>query len=57
MQDKRFKEPVRKWCNIEHSEAEEKIIENIAGALGIKRITAGLIYDRIKSADIGKRLR
>ncbi|MBQ4137344.1 MAG: single-stranded-DNA-specific exonuclease RecJ [Clostridia bacterium] len=52
MQSKKFKEPVRKWCYIEHSEAEEKIIENIANELGIKRITAGLLYDRIKSDDI-----
>ncbi|MBO7148701.1 MAG: single-stranded-DNA-specific exonuclease RecJ [Clostridia bacterium] len=52
MQSKKRREPVRKWCCIKHSEAEEKIINNIAHALDVRRITAGLVYDRLKSDDI-----
>ncbi|MBQ7821109.1 MAG: single-stranded-DNA-specific exonuclease RecJ [Clostridia bacterium] len=52
MQSKKYKEPIRTWCCTQHDEAAKARIKEIAEVLNIKRITAGLLYDRIGGADI-----
>ena len=52
MQTKKYKEPVRKWCVSAHTDEDKAKIEEIAEALKINHITAGLIYDRVGNADV-----
>lgn len=49
---KSYKQPKRVWACSEHSLEENEIIEQIAKSLGIRSVTAGLIYDRTGKAGI-----
>lgn len=49
---KSYKQPNRIWVCSEHTHEENEIIEQIAESLGIRSITAGLIYDRTGKAGI-----
>ncbi len=44
---RKLKEPVREWIlGNERTEEDNRIIDSIAGELGISRVTAGLLFDR-----------
>ncbi len=44
---RKLKEPVREWIlRTERTEEDNRIIDSIAGELGISRVTAGLLFDR-----------
>lgn len=52
MQIKGYKEPKKKWLFEERTDKDETSISELAEALDVSRITAGLIYDRVGKDDI-----
>ncbi len=46
-----YKQPPRVWVCNEHTQEESEAIKEIAKELGIRTVTAGLIYDRIGKGD------
>ncbi len=52
MQNKKYNAPERTWSFPLHSKEDAKRIEKLADALGIRRITASLLYDRLGTDDV-----
>lgn len=52
MQIKGCNEPKKKWLLEKRTKKDETSISELANALGVCRITAGLIYDRMGGADV-----